>query len=120
MDHARLFALPRDVGLQLSLNGQQFAGAHSLLVEAAPGVVTGGGDDDDGTVRLNFFDAQRAPAVATLSPESGSMNGGSPVTFRGSNFGNVPSLVCAAEVHEIIVTPPPKQGPVQPKPRPGP
>ena len=65
---------PTDVFVEVTMNGQQYTADR---------------------VALNFYDPRVAPTIQEIRPGSGRQEGSTKVTFRGTNFANVPTLECS-------------------------
>jgi hypothetical protein len=65
---------PTDVYVEVTMNGQQYTADR---------------------VSLNFYDPRVPPTIEEIRPGSGRQEGSTKVTFKGTNFANVPELECS-------------------------
>jgi hypothetical protein len=76
--------VPADVDVDISLNGQQFT---------------------TDKVQLNVVDLATSPTIQTVTPSSGSVEGGEPMYVTGRNFGRLENLACAMVIGNRSVAP---------------
>eukprot|EP01043_Picozoa_sp_COSAG02_P041651 COSAG02_NODE_3470_length_6690_cov_2.641784_2_plen_1275_part_01 len=73
-DVRRDVRFPTDVYVEVTMNGQQYTADR---------------------VSINFYDPRVPPTIEEIRPGSGRQEGSTKVTFKGTNFANVPSLECS-------------------------
>jgi hypothetical protein len=89
--------IPRDVAVEVTLNGQQYSHsprpnwAGPLALSSVSGTFAVAGESG---LLYNYYDNILPPSIRTISPASGAKTGGTLIRVMGANFANKRALAC--------------------------